>query len=256
MRELFPPPFSSNWIYGVDGKWLKRQGVFILHRDITHRINLYWSFHPAESYLALETDLKQLVKLLGKNIPKGAVSDWKGAIVGNVNRYFGTIPHQRCLAHVVRQAKLLLPKKGPFPATLELRQIAKELIETKNEQAMTAWFTKLGLWHDRNGWMLKVRTKGEKSQRRWWYTHGNLRRAWRLLSKDTEPFFEYLTLSVLPHSNNSLEGSFSQAVRKLHSHRGMKVNQQVSYLNWYFTFSRVKKEKDLKILWDYWRQLK
>jgi len=35
----------------------------------TARENLYWSFHPSESYLALLEDLAELMELLG---------DWKG----------------------------------------------------------------------------------------------------------------------------------------------------------------------------------
>lgn len=252
-----PPKFSKRgWVYGVDGKWLKRQGVFILHRNITDKVNLYWSFWTNETYTALHTDLEELTEILGKQKPKAAVSDWKGAIVSAVNGYFGNIPHQRCLTHVVRQAKRLLPKRSPFPCTVQLRQIVSDLIHLESQQDIAAWFTKLGLWHGRYSFMLKEKTIGEGTKRRWWYTHGNLRRAWRLLTRDTEPFFQHVSRELLPHSNNSLEGTFSQAVGKLRDHRGMKINQQVSFLSWYFTFSRIKTRLQLKTLWDCWKRRK
>lgn len=255
--QILPPKFNKkNWTYGVDGKWLKRKGVFILHRNITDKVNLYWSYWKNETYTALHTDLQELTKILEKQKPKAAVSDWKGSIISAVNSHFGNIPHQRCLAHVVRQAKNLLPKKSPFSCTIQLRQIANDLIYLKNQQEIVGWFTKLDLWHERYNFMLKEKTIGEGTKKRWWYTHGNLRRGWRLLTKDTEPFFQHVSRQLLPHSNNSLEGTFSQAIGKLHDHRGMKINQQVSFLSWYFTFSRIKTKLQFKTLWDYWKSRK
>lgn len=255
--QVLPPKFNKKgWVYGVDGKWLKKQDVFILHRNITNKVNLYWSFWRNETYIALHTDFEGLTKLLGSQKPKAAVSDWKGAIVSAVNGHFGNIPHQRCLTHVVRQAKKLLPKRSPFPCTVQLRQIAKDLIHLEDQQDIVGWFTKLGLWHERHGLMLKEKTIGQETKRKWWYTHGNLRRGWRLLTHDTEPFFKHIARKLLPHSNNSLEGTFSQAVGKLRNHRGMKIDQQVSFLSWYFTFSRIKTRLQLKTLWDYWKNQK
>ena len=87
------------------GKWLRKQGVVIIHRDVTNGENLYWSFWKSESYLAFSTDIEKLSNLLEDNLPTGAISDWKRAIVSAVTMYFGDIPHQRCLIHVVRQGE-------------------------------------------------------------------------------------------------------------------------------------------------------
>ena len=77
-----------------------------------------------ESYDAIHRDLASLARLLGSHRPVGAVSDWKGSIVAAVASHFGNILHQRCLAHVDRQAKRLLPLHSPFEATQALRRIA------------------------------------------------------------------------------------------------------------------------------------
>lgn len=247
----------STWAYGVDGKWLKRQGVFIIHRDITHKENLFWSYHLSESYAAFHQDLIQVTKLLeqtGSNYPKGVVSDWKGAIVAAVISHFGTIPHQRCLTHVVRNAKRLLPKASPFPATLVLRNIASQLIQIKTEENRRDWLKSLIKWEKEYGYLLKAKTYGLATEKKWWYTHSNLRRGWRLLTDDWQPFFIHHYYPFIPHSNNSLEGTISQAKNKLANHRGMKLLQQVSFLSWYFTFTRIKTTKDLKKLWVVWRK--
>ena len=261
---VLPPRLSHSWVYGVDGKWLKRLGVFLLHRNVTTGENLYWSFQPSESYLAVLMDLTKLVELLQnqlgeKNIlPIAAISDWKGTIVAAVTAVFGDIPHQRCLTHVTRTLKLLLPERTPLEATLALRDIALRLIGITTVEEVAVWFTQLARWDNRYGCLLRERTKNTSHEvkRKWWYTHGNLRRAWRQLTKDPEPFFCHLSCLLLPHSNNSLEGTISQAGNKLIDHRGMKLNQQVAFFNWYFTFTRVKTNRDLRKLWACWRQRK
>ena len=251
--EVLPPELSVPWVYGVDGKWLKRLGVFLLHRNVTTGENLYWSFQPSESYTALIADMVKLVKLLSGRLPAAAVSDWKGAIVAAVTAGFGEIPHQRCLTHVDRTAKSLLPKRSPVLATLELRQIAKHLIKINSWPEVDDWLKQFAWWYDGYGLMLKERTKNPQTKRGWWYTHGDLRRAWRLLTDYQKPFFEHLDHPLLPRSNNSLEGTFSQAVNKLIDHRGMELDQQTSFLNWHFTFTRVKNQSDLFKLWAYWK---
>ena len=111
---------NDPWILAVDGKWLHRNGVVMIYRDITNRENIFWSFHSSESYPALCTDLGTLSGLLGSRLPSGVISDWKGSIRAGVATYFGDIPHQRCLTHVSREAKRFLPKRSSFRAVLVL----------------------------------------------------------------------------------------------------------------------------------------
>lgn len=252
------------WVLGLDGKWLKRGGVIMVYRDVTRRENLFWSFWNSESYLALKTDLEELARLLGENkgqdqkanYPSGIISDWKGSIVSGVSIFFPHLPHQRCLAHVVRQAKRLLPKKSPFLSTRLLRAIAGKLVHVRSEQEKRTWIFSLIQWERQYDHRLKERTVGTGTKKKWWYTHGNLRRGWKLLTQDWEPFFIHLDYPLIPHSNNSLEGVNSQLKKALGNHRGMKVSQQASFAFWYFTFSRVKNRPNLKKLWDEWKQQK
>ena len=256
--NLLPPKMLSlslNWVYGTDGKWLRRSGVLINHRDVANGENLWWSYHKSESYEAYHQDLLKLSNLLGiENLPSGAISDWNGGGVAGVASHFGPIPHQRCLIHVLRTLKRLLPKHSPMIETRKLRSIAKEIIHLKDEVDVWNWQSKLIDWQMDYGDLLKVKTKSENTKKKWWYTHGNLRRAWRLLIKDQDHFFVYLDHPLVPKDNNSLEGVNSQLKQKLGDHRGMKHPQQVSFAFWYFTFSRVKKLPDLKKLWVGWKK--
>lgn len=256
--NLLPPKMlSSNldWVYGTDGKWLRRSGVLMNHRDVTNGENLWWSYHKSESYEAYHQDLSKLSSLLGDNhLPCGAISDWNGGGVAGVASHFGHIPHQRCLIHVLRTLKRLLPKHSPMIETRKLRLIAREIIHLQDETDVWNWQSKLIDWHNEYGKLLTIRTKGVGTKKKWWYTHGNLRRAWRLITKDQDHFFIYLDHPLVPKDNNSLEGVNSQLKQKLGDHRGMKLPQQVSFAFWYFTFSRVKKLPDLKKLWVGWKK--
>lgn len=260
--KISPPKVATSgdpWVYGVDGKWLKRQGVILIHRDVTHKENLFWSFHPSESFTVLESDLIKLTKLLLEstgNFPVGAVSDWKGAIVTAVGTFFGPIPHQRCLSHVLRLAKHLLPKNSPIPATLKLREIALDLKNISNQQERLDWRERIKDWGKTYDSLLKVKTKAQPGHhKKWWYTHGNLRRGYRLLTHDQDSLFVYLTNPLIPKSNNSLEGVNSQLDQKLGSHRGMRISQQISFVFWYLTFGNENYSlPKLRKLWAYWRR--
>lgn len=118
-----------------------------------------------------------------------------------------------------------------------------------------SWLADLIEWERVFGYRLKERTVNHNPnvKKKWWYTHGNLRRAFRLLTDDWSPFFAYLDHPLIPNSNNSLEGTNSQIKKQLGNHRGMKTPQQVSFLFWYLSFTRTKNKQDLKKLWGYWK---
>jgi hypothetical protein len=260
--KISPPKIASNdepWVYGVDGKWIKRQGVILIHRDVTHKENLFWSFHKSESFEALETDLTKLTELISSrqgNFPVGAISDWKQAIVMAVGTFFGPIPHQRCLSHVLRSAKKLLPQNSPILATLRLREIALDIKNISSHKERLVWQERINQWRNIYGFLLKEKTVVLPGhQQKWWYTHSNLRRGYKLLTHDQDSLFVYLTNELIPKSNNSLEGINSQLDQKLGSHRGMKTSQQISFAFWHLTFGNdANNLLKLRKLWDYWKK--
>ena len=252
INRLFPVNggfASKNWVLGLDGKWLHKFGVVMIYRDTTSGVNLFWSWQKSESYQNLLENFKGLFSLAEKNLPSGVISDWKGAIVALVSAFFPNKPHQRCLAHLVREAKKLLPAGSPFFFTWILREIAREIITISDPSDYYDWSVKLSVWERNYGFLLKEKTLGKGTKKKWWYTHGNLRRGVKLLTKNQESLFWYLHHPFLPKTNNSLEGVNSQLKGKLAAHRGMKPEQQISFCFWHLAFSRIKNKKDLKILW-------
>jgi len=261
--RVLPPTLTQTnnpWVLGIDGTWLHRNGVVMIYRDVTHHRNIFWSYHSSESYEAVRADLNTLTSLLDTHQPSGVISDWKGSIIGGVANYFDHLPHQRCLIHVLREAKRCLPKRTPFIFTQELRSIALDLTGIKTGKETIKWKANLIKWEMAYGHLLKEitysQTETTRNGPKWWYTHKDLRRGWRLLTDNWYPFFVHLGHPLIPSTNNSLEGVNSQAKRLLGNHRGMKTPQQVSFLFWYLIFTRTKTKQDLKKLWDYWKTQK
>lgn len=251
INNLFLVSFTNpNWVLGIDGKWLKRQGVILVCRDVTNGVNLFWSWNESESHEAVQRTLFHLRVLVKDNLPAGTVSDWKGAMVSAVNQYFPHAPHQRCLSHVLREAKRLLPLKSPYAATKELRRIAEGIFLISVVENLSMWRSKVEQWLNKYGYLLKEKTRGVNTKRKWWYTHGNLRRAIRLLTLNQENSFAYLQYPFLPKTNNSIEGVNSFLKQKLGDHRGIKTPEQTSFLFWLLVLSRIKTREDLKRLWD------
>lgn len=241
---------KNTWVLGIDGKWLRRSGVIMIYRDVTNKINLYWSFHLSESYEAIEKDFEKLLPIIKSDLPSGVVTDWKGALVSAVNIFLPGVSHQRCLTHVKRSLLRFLPLRSPIPATQKLRKIAQKIIRVENVDDKIKWRKDLYDWIEEYQSLLKEKTIGVGTKKKWWYTHGNTRRAVKLLMFDDKHLFAYLDYSFIPKTNNSLEGSNSQMKTKLSNHRGMKVHLQVVFIFWLLTFKRVKNRKDLKLLWD------
>lgn len=255
-----PTPGDSNflltrnekhlWVLGIDGKWLRRSGVVMIYRDVTNKINLYWSYQISESYEAVRSDFEKLNLTIKDGLPSGVITDWKGALVSAVNIFLPSTPHQRCLTHVKRSLLRFLPLRSPILATQKLRIIAKVITDIKTHEEKYYWVNSVNYWISKYNQLLKEKTVGVDTKRRWWYTHGSLKRAVKLLTFDEKHLFAYLDYPFLPNTNNSLEGSNSQIKTKLSNHRGMKVHLQVIFVFWLLTFRRVKNRKDLKSLWD------
>lgn len=222
----------------------------MIYRDVTNGLNLYWSCHPSESCEAILEDLEGLYPVVENNLPEGIISDWKNSIVASIEAYFPDAAYQRCLSHLKRQSCRLLPLRSPYMATQELRRIVLEILSIYDPSDFYDWTVKLNNWMERYRLFLKEKTIGVGTKKKWWYTHGNLRSAIRGLTQNHEYTFAYLKNPLLPKTNNSLEGINSQIKTKLGIHRGMKFNQQVSFIFWLLAFSRINDRSDLKKLWD------
>ena len=245
---------TTLWVYGYDGKWLGRSPILLIHRDVINKETLWWSVAFSENMAAVRSDLIGLINSCpGLIPPAGAVTDGKPGIASVIKSIFHLDDCQRCLVHVVRDLKNYLPQNSPIRATRRLRAVSLGLTEINSPADKDCYLSMLNRWYHRYGSLLKERSRpepGSAAKRRWWYTHGNLRRAWRLLTKDQGSLFHFLENPLVPKTNNSLEG----VNRHLRRREGMGKGKQLALMMWRLAFSRIKTKRQLLTLWAYWKK--
>lgn len=256
INQIVAPACCSTtlWVYGFDGKWLGRKPILLIHRDIVNQEILWWSVAFSESIAAVRSDLITLINNCPNLIPPmGAVTDGKPGIASVIKEIFHLDETQRCLVHIVRDLKKHLPFRSPIEATQDLRSIALSLTQINTLKEKKAFDAALIQWHQDYDYLLKERSypvPGSGVKKKWWYTHSNLRSAWRLLTKDPGSLFEYLNNFIIPKTNNSLEG----VNRHLRRRVGMAKTKQLSLMMWRLAFSRIKTKTQLLKLWACWKR--
>jgi len=181
------------------------------------------------------------------------VTDGKPGISTIIKTIFHLATLQRCTVHITRELKALLPQHSPLPATQKLRSITHTLCTIQTEADRTVFFLALVLWEQEYGALRTQRTIPPKDagvKRTWWYTHGNLRRAWKLLNLPPATLFAFLDNPLIPPTNNSLEGMN----RHLHRRAGMGKGRQLAFMLWKLGLSRITTHKQKKQLWDMWKR--
>lgn len=206
---------------------------------------IYWRFAKHETFDVYVQDITLLTSW-GYTI-LGVTSDWHTSLVGAVKYLFkGSIPHQRCLVHTQRYCRNKLTKN---PKTLAGKQLL-ELIYQLNtisssyeKQIWILWFNRL---YVRWEYVIKQRTYSDdpESKKSWWYTHKNLRNAYRTISTTLDHLFLYLDYEELDKDTNGLESEFSHLTEKIHAHRGLSRKHKISAISWYIHFkSKERLEK-------------
>jgi len=161
-----------------------------LSRDQRGYIPL-WRFAEGERYELVRTDLL-ILKAQGY-LPSVIVSDGGAAILKTVKELFPMVPQQRCLLHLVRQSQAWLTRHPKTTAAFglslrrtpqALRTLATALTRVHNKPAAQAWVEAFTIWTETFKEVLLERSYHPDPQpdsKRWWYTHRNLRRTYRLL---------------------------------------------------------------------------
>lgn len=237
-KYLSTPPIPGRtkqktkvWVK-IDAQYYGRSFCVVLVKSENKFI--YWKYFKRETfrnYLKVFVDLTSLgYKVLG------VTSDWHGSLVRAVEYlYRGKIPHQRCLVHTQRRCQSLLTQKPKLEAGKQLLEIVRELNQITSQYEANIWNKWLGRWEERWGEFVNQRSSGEKEngKKTWWYTHKNLRSAFRTLKYSQDNLFLYLEYDKLCKDTNGLEGEFSHLKQKIGVHRGLKRNRKLSMIYWY-----------------------
>lgn len=177
----------------------------------------------------------------------GLTSDKHGSIVSSVKTLLPDIPHQYCLVHLQLSCQRFLTKNPKTEAGAELLEIVRYLNSITSHYEKNIWLRWLDRWENRYGEFIKERTlfKNEETGKlTWWYTHKNLRRAFRTLKTSKRNAFLYLDNPNLSKDTNGLEAEFAHLKTKLRIHTGLKRKRRTNFVKWYFYFKSKKKNNN------------
>lgn len=225
----------------ADAKYFGRWGCLLLYKE--GRNLIYWSFVRRENFFNYVYDLAQIKKL--GYIVIGVTSDWHGSLVSAVNNAFkGEVPHQRCLVHTQRLCESLLTKNPKTRAGINLLELVKQLNQVRNHYEADLWTNRLTFWERDYGYLTTERTYDfkEDGSRTWWYTHKNLRRAFRTLKITLNHFFLYLDYGGLDKDTNGLESEFSHLKQKINMHRGLTRERKIKAVYWFCHFKSLERK--------------
>jgi len=214
---------------------------------------LGWQFSPWES----SEEWKRLIYEIPA--PKIVVVDGQKGVLRAISICWPETKVQRCHFHAWMNVRSKLTLHPKTQAGVELLTIARTLLRgVTTLKQRDEWIQQLYAFGERYDKVLKERTYGSINPfgcRRWWYTHRNLRSAYRQLVKlvEDKQLFTYLEIVVtdmdtgepvaIPRTTNHVEGGINSRLRDLMKlHRGLPIERQIRLVDWYL-HTRKPKQK-------------
>lgn len=144
---------------------------------------------------------------------------------------FKDIPVQMCQFHQMKQVTKYLTRRPMTEAGRELRTLALTLART-DEAAFTQG---LDAWHQKWGDFIEEKTVEEYAtgRKKWYYSHGRVRSAYRSLRSNLPYLFTYQRYPELhiPNTTNGLDGSFLALKKKVAVHHGLRRDRRFKVIS-------------------------
>lgn len=244
--EKTPPLLSlataedkPHWLV-TDATHFKRWGCLFVTKTTDQPLPIAVSFHDRECF---QTALSHLMPLASLAV-SGYTIDGKKGLVMAYQQLFPDASFQRCLVHIRMRVQTLLTSRPKLPAGQELLGIAQQLTKIKTTAETHCWWELFTAWQQRWQPVLNERTyrenipilSSESRQRRWWYTHRNLRYSWKHILHAADHLFVFLEHQEAASHTNHLEGLFGQRKPSLYRHRGLSRKRVANVILWMFHF--------------------
>lgn len=208
----------------LDGTWIVPKKLAVLIASDADKI-IHWRFILTENIEAWQSFLSEL-----SGQPKAIVSDAQKGLLLAVNLRFGNIHQQRCLAHIVRQARLWLTQNPKTEAGLQLLELVDALAAARTLDSADNWSHSYQTWLIQWQDFLKERSYFEQSTR-WWYTHRKLRATRSLLTNAWPHLFIHISHDI-PNTTNALEGGINGPLKFVFKeHRGLSLEHKKALVN-------------------------
>lgn len=210
---------------------IKRQCMVLIALDPTTRQPLTWEFAIRESYASWKLLLVHLNQ--AGCTPAFVVCDGQRGLLKAIREVWPAAKIQRCLIHVVRQAKAWLTQRPKTIAGAELLTLVRALPDTRTRRQKRRWVRAYRCWCHRHDAFLKERSYAPTGKR-WWYTHRKLRGVRSLLTNSVPELFTFIRYYQVPRTSNHVEGGINSRLKDLYRiHRGLSPWKKIVLTAWY-----------------------
>lgn len=180
------------------------------------------------------------VRRAGVTTPALLVSDAQKGLLKAMEWVFASVPHQRCMTHVVRLAQAWLTRHPQTLAGQELLALVRSLYDIHTHEEAKNFEDLFDAWYTRHHDFLKEKSGSPETKRRW-YTHRRLRAVRSLIAGAINDLFIFLRIPNAPRTTNALEGGINSPIKSLlRHHRGMTSTHKRVLV---FRFLRARQKK-------------
>lgn len=212
---------------------VKHQRVVLVVQDV-RRWPVTWAFAERESF---DSWWRVLVALRTAGLePRFVVCDGHPGLLKALRATWPNVLIQRCLLHVVRQARLDLTQNPRTLAGQALLGLVRRLPVIRTRRQRRRWLRIYRQWLRRHEAFLKQRTLNLTGPRRWWYTHRKLRAVRSQINNSLPDLFHYLRHPEIPRTTNHVEGGINSRLKDLfRRHRGLSLDRKTNLTAWYLS---------------------
>lgn len=222
----------------LDGTSISKHIMLIVAYDVLSDQPITWSFVPREKF---DPWYKLLLRIRARFSPEALVSDGQKGLVKAVKMIFPGIPHQRCLAHIIRLSLAWLTRNPQTHAGQDLRILAIELARVKTLNDTKMWRASFTKWDAHYEGFLKEKSINLATGRRW-YTHRKLRAVRSLIAHALPNLFLFTLNPRIPNTTNAVEGGINSPLAELlHRHRGITDKQKETLVTRFLCARRKRK---------------
>jgi hypothetical protein len=222
----------SHKVVFVDAVYIKRNHVCIVLRNEEYVLDWIWTY--SENYEAY-------YELFDRNqSPKYVVTDGNSNCIKAIKNCWSDTIIQRCLFHIFLFVKQKLSMNPKLEAGQKLLKWSKYLmrVKTKNQAVIQSMRFRFLLEEYEELLNEKTYVKSDeisKHKRKWFYTHKNLRAAFRhvKIAFDELQLFQFIEPNIAS-TNNYLEGGVNARLKELRRcHRGLEIEKQMKIFDLY-----------------------
>lgn len=235
---VLPRSLTHSPVIVLDGTTISKQTVLVVAYDTISDQPLAWSFVSHERFDIWHS---LLIRISSRYQPHALVSDGQKGLLKASKSVFPHIPHQRCLAHIIRLSLAWLTKNPQTLAGQELRILVRNLSQTKTPFNTNQWYDSFIIWNTRYESFLKEKSVNPMTGRKW-YTHRKLRAVRSLILHALPNMFLFVADPRIPNTTNVVEGGINAPLAELlHRHRGI-TEQQKKALVTHFLYARRRRK--------------